>query len=58
MCSDCHKATHEIGLCSNALRNSCINKFTFKIAHQTDFEQKLPDVRKKVVFFFNSASIS
>ena len=50
MCSDCHKATHEIRLCSNALRISRMNKFTFKIAHGTDFEQKLADVRKKVVF--------
>lgn len=27
-----------------------MNKFTFKIAYRTDFEQKLADVRKKVVF--------
>lgn len=48
-CSDCHKETHEIRLCSNALRISCMNKFTFKIATWTDFEQKLADMRKKVV---------
>ena len=31
-CSECHEATHEMRLCSNALRISCMNKFTFKIA--------------------------
>ena len=27
-----------------------MNKFTFKIARGTDFQQKLADVREKVVF--------
>ena len=49
-------ATHEIRLGSNALRISCMNKFTYKIAHGTNCKQKLADMRKKV--YSNSASIN